>query len=69
MMNRATAETAKDQAAEEGLLPWQIYIADLMNSILRKYCKVDDLEFAWKDEKETDPTEHAPCSKTWFPWA
>ena len=63
MMNRATAQTAKAQAAEEGLLPWLIYVADLMNSILRKYCKVTDLEFAWQDEKEEDPTEQAAIIK------
>ena len=63
MMNRATAQTAKEQAAEEGLLPWLIYVADLMNSILRKYCKIVHLEFAWQDEKEEDPTEQATIIK------
>jgi HK97 family phage portal protein len=64
MMNRATAETAKAQAAEEGLIPWMMYIQDLMNLILRKYCRVTDLEFAWQDEKEEDPTAQANNIKT-----
>jgi SPP1 gp7 family putative phage head morphogenesis protein len=67
MMNRATAKTAKDQAAEEGLLPYLIYIAGLMNMILQKYCKVDDLEFAWQDEKEEDTTEQASIIKMLVP--
>ena len=64
MMNRATAQTAKAQAAEEGLIPWMMYVQELMNLILRKYCKVADLEFAWQDEKEEDPTAQANNIKT-----
>jgi len=64
MMNRATAQTAKDQAAEEGLIPWMMYVQELMNFVLRKYGKVADLEFAWQDEKEEDPTTQANNIKT-----
>jgi hypothetical protein len=64
MMNRATAQTAKAQAAEEGLIPWMMYIQELMCFVLRKYCKVTDLEFAWQDEKEEDPTAQAGNLKT-----
>jgi hypothetical protein len=58
-MNRATAQTAKEQALEEGLQPLQVYFADLFNSIIRKYFGITDLEFAWQDEKAEDPQDQA----------
>ena len=64
MMNRATAQTAKEQAAEEGLIPWMMYVQALMNLVLRKYCRAADLEFVWQDEKEEDPTAQANNIKT-----
>jgi hypothetical protein len=58
-MNRATAQTAKEQALEEGLQPLQVYFADLFNFIIRKYFGIADLEFAWQDEKAEDPQDQA----------
>jgi hypothetical protein len=58
-MNRATAQTAKEQALEEGLQPLQVYFADLFNFIIRKYFGITDLEFAWQDEKAEDPQDQA----------
>jgi hypothetical protein len=58
-MNRSTAQTAKEQALEEGLQPLQVYFADLFNSIIRKDFGITDLEFAWQDEKAEDPQDQA----------
>ncbi len=58
-MNRATAQTAKQQSLEEGLQPLQVYFADLFNFIVRKYFGITDLEFAWQDEKAEDPQDQA----------
>lgn len=58
-MNRATAQTAKEQSLEEGLWPLLGYFAALFNSILRKYLGAPDLEFAWQDEKAEDPKDQA----------
>ena len=66
MMNRATAQTAKAQAAEEGMLPLMMYLTGLFNMILRKYCQAPDLEFAWRDEKEEDTGAQAEILKTYI---
>jgi hypothetical protein len=66
MMNRATAQTAKAQAAEEGMLPLMMYFSGLFNLILRKYCQAPDLEFAWRDEKEEDTGAQAEILQTYI---
>ena len=53
--NRATADNATSQAAQEGLAPIQNWICGLMNSIIALYFKAPDLCFAWKEEEATDP--------------
>jgi HK97 family phage portal protein len=58
-MNRATAQTAKEQSLEEGLWPLLAYFAALFNSIIRKYFGIADLEFVWQDEKAEDPKDQA----------
>lgn len=58
-MNRATSESAKEAAAEEGLQPLMIWIKDLIDSTLWKYKGYTDLEFKWQDEAATDPNEQS----------
>jgi hypothetical protein len=65
MMNRATAGTAKEHAIEEGLLPRMMYVKGVMDSIITTYCGIDDLEFAWQDEKEEDPAQAATIISTY----
>jgi hypothetical protein len=55
-MNRATAQTAKESSLEEGLQPLLTYFAELFNFIIRKYCGITDLEFAWQDKEPEDQT-------------
>jgi len=55
MMNRATAETAKEQAQEEGLEPILAWYANLWNFIMAKYLGAPDLELAWEEEASIDP--------------
>ena len=55
MMNRATAETAQESAAEEGLAPIQNWVKGLMDSIILDDFENEDLEFEWLDEDELDP--------------
>lgn len=55
MMNRATAETAQETAALEGLAPIQQWVKGLMDSIIIDDFGVEDLEFQWFDEEELDP--------------
>lgn len=55
MMNRATAESAQEVAAMEGLAPIQNWVRGLMNVILIQDFKSPDLEFKWMEEDELDP--------------
>lgn len=55
MMNRATAETAQETAAQEGLAPLQQWVKGLIDSILMDDFGTEDLEFQWFDEEELDP--------------
>jgi len=57
--NRNVAETVKETAAEEGLQPLMIWIADLINHIISKYFKFNDVEFAWEEDEVTDPVKLA----------
>jgi SPP1 gp7 family putative phage head morphogenesis protein len=58
-MNRATAQTQKDQSAEEGLLPRMNWVRNLINLIVWKYFGYKDLEFDWDQEEALDPLESA----------
>lgn len=53
--NRATGETAKDSAKEEGLQPLKEAICNLLTPIIRNEFKSPDLEFAFEEDGEQDP--------------
>ena len=55
MMNRATAETANEQAAVEGLTPIQNWVKDMIDTILEEDLDADEYEFIWKGDDELDP--------------
>lgn len=55
MMNRATAESAQEVAAAEGLAPIQNWVKNLMDTLLIEDFKSPDLEFIWAEEDELDP--------------
>jgi SPP1 gp7 family putative phage head morphogenesis protein len=57
--NRATAQTAADQAQSEGLLPRMNWIRNLINSMIWKYFGYTDLEFDWDQEEALEPLEAA----------
>lgn len=56
-MNRATAETSKDAAREEGQGPKMLWIQHLMNDLIAHDWPelADKIEFAFLDEREQDP--------------
>lgn len=58
-MNRATAETAAEEALMEGLAPIMKWIRSFMTQIITDLFKTDAYEFAWKDAKEIDPLQQA----------
>lgn len=53
-VNRATGETMRVQATEEGLHPTQDWLKSIFDIIIWKYFKRMDLEFAWENQDQTD---------------
>lgn len=64
--NRATAETAREQALQEGLAPLMQWVKNLMDYIIVKYFGAADLEFSWEDEKEIDPLQQAQIAQIYL---
>lgn len=58
-MNRATAETAKASAQEEGLEPIKKWFKGVVDEILIKGFNEPDLELAYIDEEIADPVDKA----------
>jgi SPP1 gp7 family putative phage head morphogenesis protein len=54
-MNRATAQTAKESATQEGLFPMMQWVKDLMDLLVWKYWGYTDLEFGWDEDEAVDP--------------
>ena len=54
-MNRASAETSKEKASQEGLEPTMAYIENWWNYVLAFYYKRPDLCFHFNIEDEQDP--------------
>lgn len=65
-MNRATAETANEQAKEQGIGPRMEWVTGLMNYIIRHplYFNAPDLEFKFEDADETDPAVKSQINAT-----
>lgn len=61
MMNRATAQSAQEEAEAEGLRPDMQYIARLCNRIIQSPMmgNCPDLEFIWDEDTEFDPVKKA----------
>jgi hypothetical protein len=57
--NRATAETAKEAAQEEGLEPLKLWLKDLIDDLLERGFGAPDLELAWQDEEVVNPVDKA----------
>ena len=57
MMNRATADTAQEEAAATGLNPIQNWVKDMVDTVLAEDMDAADLEFMWKGDDELDPTK------------
>jgi hypothetical protein len=56
-MNRASAGTAQEVAAEEGLQPTLMWTKRLMDKIIREDFDAPDLEFSWESDAEFDPAK------------
>ncbi len=63
--NRATADTAKESAEEEGLEPIKRWFKELIDMILARYFS-RDLEFIWDENNSIDPLTQATIFKTYL---
>jgi hypothetical protein len=57
MMNRATADTAQQEAAATGLAPIQNYVKSIIDDVLADDFAAEDLEFVWRGDDELDPVK------------
>jgi len=62
--NRATAQTAKDAASEEGLAPLMNWLKSFIDICLQKHLGQYDLEFGWVQDEVQNPTEQVPVLDT-----
>lgn len=58
-VNRATAESAAEEARSEGLGPSLAFIKDCIDDVIRGPLAMDDLEFRWNTELDVDPSTQA----------
>jgi HK97 family phage portal protein len=65
-MNRATAETALQQALAEGLQPVMNWIKGVADSLIWKCFGYTDLEFVWSQERPLDPRVQAEIDKLYI---
>lgn len=65
-VNRATADSAKEAALEEGLAPVMTWVKNLMDVVIEDHMGWPDLEFDWVDEQSIDPATRATVHKTYI---
>jgi len=62
-VNRAVAETAREQSLTEGLAPVQAWVKSLVDTILAKWFKFADLELVWEEGPIIDAKTRAEVAK------
>jgi hypothetical protein len=58
-VNRATSETLRMQATQEGLVPLKAWVKSALDQVVQVYLKQPDLEFIWVGDDAIDPLEQA----------
>jgi len=58
-VNRGTAKESTDVAQVEGLEPYLRHIENTLNYVIERVLMMDDVEFAYNDEREIDPAKQA----------
>jgi hypothetical protein len=64
-VNRATAQIARDQAAQEGLGPTTKWLARLLTRVIEQDFGIPDLEFQWESPEEMDPQKNSVILNTY----
>lgn len=65
-VNRATAETAMEQAMQDGMAPILSWVKGLIDAILIDFFQEEEIEFKWEDDKELDPKVQAEIHTSYF---
>jgi hypothetical protein len=58
-VNRATSETLRMQATQEGLVPLKAWVKSALDQVVQVCMKQPDLEFVWVGDDAVDPLEQA----------
>jgi hypothetical protein len=58
-VNRATSETLRLQATQEGLVPLKAWIKAALDHVIQVYLNEPDLEFVWVGDDAVDPLQQA----------
>ena len=58
-VNRATSETLRTQAAQEGLVPLKAWVKRTLDRVVQACLKQPDLEFAWVGDDAVDSLQQA----------
>jgi len=61
--SRANDVTQRETAEDEGKLPLMNWVKDLCNLVITDYLKLEGVAFAWKEQKELDPSMQATVDK------
>ena len=54
-VNRATSETLRMQATQEGLVPLKAWVKSALDQVVQVYLEQPDLEFVWVGDDAVDP--------------
>ena len=66
MNNRATSDSQKEQAEDEGLKPTKRWLKQLIDEIVVRYFGHTDIEFQWVTEKELDGLKAAQINQIYL---
>ena len=58
-VNRATSETLRMQATQEGLVPLKAWVKSALDHVIQVYLNEPDLEFVWVGDDAIDPLQQA----------
>ncbi len=58
-VNRATSETLRMQATQEGLVPLKAWVKSALDHVIQVYLNQPDLEFVWVGDDAVDPLQQA----------
>ena len=64
-MNRASADTQKELAEEEGLWPVLNWVKALIDDVIEREFNAPNLEFAWGQDQQIDPVQQANILSTY----